>query len=64
MHENWMHIKYRIAPQWGKRRKRQISERSIPSESMGKGKGGGAWRHAFDTADMPSTKTVSDISTH
>ena len=55
MHENWMHIKYRIAPQWGKKWKRKISERSEPSWSIGKGKGCGAWRHAFDAADLPST---------
>ena len=43
----------------GKRRKKsslakkKIGEPSGPRGSLGKGKGGGAWRQAFDAVDPP-----------
>jgi len=34
---------------------KKIGERSELRGSLGRGKGGGAWRHAFDAADPPSS---------
>ena len=34
---------------------KKIRELSEPRGSLGRGKGGGAWRHAFDGADPPSS---------
>ena len=33
---------------------KKIGERSEPKGTLGREKGGGAWRHAFDAADAPS----------
>ena len=41
------------APHWGEKAK-NIGERSKPRGNLGRGKGGRAWRHAFDAADPPS----------
>ena len=35
-----------------------IGERSEPRGSFGRGKGGGAWRHAFNAADSPSSNQI------
>ena len=49
------------APHCGKKEKKigigekKIGELSEPRGSLGRGKGGGAWRHAFDGADSPSS---------
>ena len=34
---------------------KKIGERSEPKGTLGREKGGGAWRHAFDAADAPSS---------
>ena len=39
---------------WGKKEKK-IGEQSEPRGNLGRGKGGGAWRHAFDASDPPSS---------
>ena len=46
MHENWMHIKYRIAPQWGKNEK----EKSANEVNRA-----GAWERerVVEPEDMP-----------
>ena len=35
--------------------KKEIDERNEPIGSLGRGKGGIAWRHAFDAADPASS---------
>ena len=37
------------------RGRKKIGERSEPKGTLGREKGGGAWRHAFDAADAPSS---------
>ena len=39
---------------WGEKEK-IIGERSELRVNLGRGKGGGAWRHAFDAVDPPSS---------
>ena len=58
------------APHCGKKEKKigigekKIGELSDPRGSLGRGKGGGAWRHAFDGADSPSSNyLVTEMST-
>ena len=61
-------VTYVQVPQWGKGKKRGTwkkngaSEASLPVD-WGRGKGGRAWRHAFDAADPPSSnELVTEMS--
>ena len=50
--QNKCKVTWDQAPHCGEKAKK-IGEQSKPRGNLGRGKGGGAWRHAFDAADPP-----------
>ena len=50
--QNKCKVTWDQAPHCGEKAKK-IGEQSKPRGNLGRGKGGGAWRHAFDAGDPP-----------
>ena len=52
--QNKCKVTWDQAPHWGERAKK-IGERSKPRGNLWRGKGGEAWRHAFDATNLSSS---------